>query len=33
MCAIEVQMNMTIPPRIPARRIFISGRMKIGGGI
>ncbi len=24
MCAIDVQINMTMPPRIPARRIFIS---------
>jgi hypothetical protein len=29
----DVQMNITIPPRMPARRIFISGRMKEEGGI
>jgi hypothetical protein len=32
MCAIDVQINMTMPPRMPARRIFIrrkEGR-KIG---
>jgi len=23
MCAIDVQINMTMPPRMPARRIFI----------
>jgi hypothetical protein len=32
-CAIEVQINMAIPPKIPARRIFISGRMTGWGGI
>jgi hypothetical protein len=33
MCAIDVQINMAIPPRIPARRIFMGGIMKRGGGI
>jgi hypothetical protein len=30
MCAIDVQMNMTIPPRMPARRIFIAEWCRIG---
>src|SRR5258708_9830428 len=30
MCAIDVQINMATAPRIPARRIFMSGRMQAG---